>query len=101
MTRPNLATILLRVGLIAGAALLSACAQDNRHIVDPHNQVPFPGSRPVVNDNALSDDLGGPIETNVVQVQDPARDPACARLDIGTLKPVWRCAHDGVSYVLQ
>ena len=88
-------------GIAATALLLSACAQDSRPVVDPHNQVPFPGSKPVVNPDAVSDDLGGPIETNVVQIQDPAGDPRCTRLDADTLKPAWRCAHDGVSYVRQ
>lgn len=85
----------------ATALLLAACAQDTRPIVDPHNQVPFPGSKPVVNSDAISHDLGGPIETNTAQVQEPASDPRCTPLSSGTLKPAWRCVHDGVSYVLQ
>jgi hypothetical protein len=87
-------------GALAALLALAACA-DTRPVVDPHNQVPFPGSKPVVDPDAVSWDPGGSNEDNLVQTADPAGDPRCTRLAARTLKPAFRCQHDGVSYVMQ
>ena len=87
------------VAAVAAALLLGACSGNDGPAVDPHNQVPFPGSNPVTDPDALSDDLGGPIENAVPQVADPAVDPRCSPLSTDALMPSYRCTVNGVTYV--
>jgi hypothetical protein len=84
--------------------LMTACAKDGRQVVDPHDQVPFPGSNSVSHQNSAVSDWPldqGDIVKPVARVTSPEIDPRCELLDSGTLKPAYLCEVAGNTYVLQ
>ncbi|MBK1666991.1 hypothetical protein CKO28_02900 [Rhodovibrio sodomensis] len=88
----------------AALALLTACADDRRPVIDPHDQVPFPGSNPVSHPNSAVSDwplAQGDIAKPVARVTSPEIDPRCELLDAGSLKPAYLCEVAGNTYVLQ